>query len=168
MWVLDHREGWELKNWYFYIVVLEKTLENPLDSKGIKPVNTKGNQPSIFFGRVDAEAEVPILGLTDEKSQLIEDPDAEKYWGQEEKGATEDEMVGWHNWLNGHTFEQTQGNSERQGRLVWTQQWDASIFWRLISCQSINLHVFSPICRFYFHFVDGVIFLWCAEDFKFN
>ena len=94
-----------LKNWCFQIVVLEKTLESPLDSK-IKLVSTKGNQPSIFIGRTDAEAEAPILWPPDSKSQLVgKDPDARKDWGQEEKGVTENELIWWHYWLNGHEFE---------------------------------------------------------------
>ena len=95
MWELDHKEGWMLKNWCFSTVVLEKTLESPLDSKEIKPVNPKGDQPWLFVGMTDAEAEAPILGPPGTKSQLIEkDPDGGKDWGQEEKGVTEDEMVG--------------------------------------------------------------------------
>ena len=95
MWELDHKEGWTLKNWCFQIVVLEKTLETPLDSKEIKPVNSKGNQPWIFIGRTDAEAEYPMLWPPDIKSRLIgKDPDAGKDWGQEEQGMTEDEMIG--------------------------------------------------------------------------
>ena len=94
------------KNWCFQIVVLEKTLESPLDSKKIKSVNPKENQPWIFIGRTDAEAETPILWPRDAKNWLIEkDPDAGKDWGQEEKGTIEDEMVGWHHRLNGHEFE---------------------------------------------------------------
>ena len=107
MWELDHEKGWALKNWCFRTVVLEKTLESPLDSKEIKPVDPKGNQPWILIGRTDAEAEAPILWLPDVKSRLIgKDPDAEKDWGQEEKGKSEDEMVEWHHWLNGHKCEQ--------------------------------------------------------------
>ena len=113
---LDHKEDWVPKNWYFWIVVLEKTLESPLDSKEIKPVNSKGNQPWILIGRTDAEAEAPILWPPDAKSQHIgKDLDAGKDWGQEEKWATGDEMVGWHHWLNGHEFEQTLGNFGGQG-----------------------------------------------------
>ena len=94
MWELDHKEGWELKNWGFQTVVLETTLDSPLDSK-IKPVNPKGNQLWIFTGRTDDEAEAPILWTPDVKSLLIgKDPDAGKDWGQDEKGMTEDEMVG--------------------------------------------------------------------------
>ena len=103
MWECDHKEGWALKNWCFCIVVLEKTLENPLESKAIKPVNPKGNQPWIFIGRTDAEAEAPIPWSPDSKSGLIgKDPDAGKNWRQEEKGTTEDKMAGGHHWLNGH------------------------------------------------------------------
>ena len=99
--------------------MLEKTLESPLDSKKIKSINPKGYQPWIFIGRTDAEAEAPILWPPDAKSQLIvKDPDAGKDWGQEEKGATEDDMVEWYHWLNGHEFKQTVGNGEGQGRLV--------------------------------------------------
>ena len=118
MWELNHKEDWGLKNWCFWTMVLEKTLESPLDSKEIKPVNNKGNQSWIFTGRTDVEAEAPILWPPDVKSQLIgKDPDAGKDWGQYEKEATEDEMVGWHPWHNGHEFEQTPGDSEGQGSL---------------------------------------------------
>ena len=93
-----------------WTVVLEKTLESTLDCKVIQPVHPKGNQPWIFIGRTDAEAEAPILWLPDVKNWLIrKDPDARKDWRQEEKGMTEDEMVGWHHWLNGHEFEQALG-----------------------------------------------------------
>ena len=112
MWQLSHKEGLALKNWCFQIVVL-KIVESPLDCKEIQPVNPKGNQPRIFVGRTDAEAETPILRPPDMKSWLIrKDPDAGKYQRQEEKGMTEDEMVGWHHQLSGHEFEQTPGYSE--------------------------------------------------------
>ena len=111
MWDLDSKKGWVLKNWRFLTVVLEKTLESPLDSKEIKPVNPKGNQPWIFIKRTDAEA--PILWPPDAKSWFIrKDPDAGKDWGQEQKGTTEDEMVGWHHRLDGHEFEQTLGDGK--------------------------------------------------------
>ena len=111
MWELNHKEGWELKNWCFWNVVLEKTIESPLDSKEIKPVNPKGNQPWIFFGRTDAEA--PIFWPPGGKYWLTGiDPDGGKNWGQEEKEVTEDKMVEWHLWLNGHEFGQTPGDSE--------------------------------------------------------
>ena len=118
MWKLDHKGDWVPKKWCFQIVVLEKTLQSPSDSKEIKPVNPKGNQPWMFIGRIDVEAEAPILWPPDAKSWLIgKDPDAEKDWGREEKGTTEDEMVGWHHWCNGHEFEQTPGDGEGQGIL---------------------------------------------------
>ena len=95
----------EAMNWYFWTVVLEKTLESPLDLKKIQLVHPKGNQSWIFIGRTDAEAESPVLWPPDEKNWLIwKDPNAGKDWGQEQKGTTEDEMVGWHHWLNGHEF----------------------------------------------------------------
>ena len=95
MWELDYKEGWVLKNWCFWTVVLAKTLESPLESKEIKPVNPKGNQPCLFIGRTDAEAEAPLLWPLDVKSQLIwKDPDAGEDWRQKEKKAEEDEMVG--------------------------------------------------------------------------
>ena len=101
MWQLDYKESWTPKNWCFWIVVLKKTLESPLDCKEIKPVRPKGNQSLIFIGRTDAEAETPILWPPDVKNWLIgKDPDAGKDWRQKEKGMTEDGMVGWHHWLN--------------------------------------------------------------------
>ena len=103
---LNPKEGWALKNWCFWTVVLQKTLKSPLDSREIKPVNPKGNPPWIFIGRTDAEAETPILWLPDAKNWLIgKDPDAGKDWRWEEKGMIENEMVGWHHWLHGHEFE---------------------------------------------------------------
>ena len=108
VWVreLDYKESWALKNWYFWTVVLEKTLESPLDCKEIQPVRPKGNQSWIFIGRTDAEAENPILWPPDAKNWLIgKDPDAGEDWRQEKKGMTEDEMVGWRLWLNEHEFE---------------------------------------------------------------
>ena len=120
MWQLDHKEGQALKNWCFRTVVLEKTLESPLDYK-VKPVNPEGDQSRVFIGRTDDEAVAPILWAPDAKSWVIgKDPDAGKDWGQEEKGTTEDEMVGWHHQLNGHEFEQTPGDSEGQGSLAAT------------------------------------------------
>ena len=106
MWRLDYKETWVLKNWCFSTVVLEKTLESHLDCKEIQPVHPKGNQPWIFSGRTDAEAETPILWPPVGKNWLIgKDLDAGKEWRREEKGTTEDEMVGWHHWLDGHEFE---------------------------------------------------------------
>ena len=106
MWELDHTESWVPKNWCFWTVVLEKTLESPLDCKEIQPVHPNRDQSWIFIGSTDVEAETPILWPPDVKSWLIwKDPDAGKNWRQEEKGTTQDKMVGWHNWLNGHEFE---------------------------------------------------------------
>ena len=122
MWELDHKEGWVPKNWCFQTVVLENTLESPLDSKEIKPVNPKGNQSWIFIGRTDAEAS--LLWPPDAKSQLIrKDLETGNNWGQENKGVTEDETVGWHYRLNGHEFEQTPGDGEGQGGLVCCSPW---------------------------------------------
>ena len=119
MWELDCKESWAPKNWWFWTVVLEKTLESPLDSNEIKPVNPKGNQSWIFIRRTDAEAETPTLWLPDVKSRLTgKDPDAGKDWMHQEKGMTEDEMVGWHHWFNGREFEETPGNGEGQVSLV--------------------------------------------------
>ena len=107
MWELDHKEGWALKNWCFWTVVLDKILESPLDCKEIQPVHPKGNQSWMFIGRTDAEAEAPILWPHDAKSWLIgKDPDAGKDRRWEEKGTAEDERVGWHHLLSGHEFEQ--------------------------------------------------------------
>ena len=124
MWKLDHKEGWAPKNWCFWTVVLEKTLESSLDSKEIKPVNPKGNQPWIFIARSDAEAETPVFWPPDAKNWLIgKDPDAGKDRRQEEKGTTEDEMVGWHHRLNGHEFEQASGIGDGPGSLACFSSW---------------------------------------------
>ena len=119
MWKLVREEGWVPKNWCFQIVVLEKTLENPLDCKEIKPVNPKGNQPWIFIGRTDAEAEAPILWWPNAKSQLVgKDPDSWKDLRWKNKRTAEDETVGWHHWLNRHEFEQTLEDSGAQRNLA--------------------------------------------------
>ena len=120
MWELDHKEVWAPKNWCFWTVVMEKTLESPLDSKEIKQISLKGNQLWRFNGKTDAEAEAPIVWPPDAKNwRTGKDPDAGKDWRQEEKGMTEDETVGWHHWLDGHEFEQTPGVGEGQRSLVW-------------------------------------------------
>ena len=119
MWELDHKEGWVPKNWCFWAVVLEKTLESPLNCKEIKSVNPKGNQSWRFIRRTDAEA--PILWLPDSKGRLIRkltSSDAGKDWRQKEKGTTDDKIVGWHHWLNGYEFEQAPAVGEGQGSLV--------------------------------------------------
>ena len=138
MWELDCEEGWVPKNWCFWTVVLEKTPENPLDSKEIQPVHPKGDQSWVFIGRTDAKAETPILWPPDAKSWLIgKDPDAGRDWGQEEKGTTEDEMAGWHHWLDGRLSELRKlvmdreawraaihgvAKSDTTERLNWTEQ----------------------------------------------
>ena len=124
MWELDYKESWAPKNWCFWTVVLEKTLESPLDYKEVKPISPKRNQSWIFIGGTNAEAETPVLWPPDVKSQLTgKDPDAGKDWRHKEKGTTEDEMAGWHHRLNGHEFEQALGNGEGQGSLVCYSSW---------------------------------------------
>ena len=125
-WTIKKAECWRINAFELWCW---KRLESPLDSKEIKPVNLKGNQPWIFTGRTDAKA--LILWLPDVKSRLIgKDPDAGNDWRQEEKQTTEDEMVGWHHWLNGHEFEQTPGDSEGQGSLVCCSPW---------GCKQLNM-----------------------------
>ena len=129
--------GCDHKNWCFWTVVLEKTLESPLDCKEIKPGNPKGNQSGIFIGRTDAKAEAPILWPPDAKNWLIwKDPDAGKDWRQEEKGTTENEMVGWHHWLNGHEFEHAPGVGDGQGSVLQSiglqrvkYDWETELNW---------------------------------------
>ena len=124
MWELDCEESWEPKNWCFWTVVLEKTLESPLDCKEIQAVHSEGDQPWDFFGRNDAKAETPVLWPPHAKSWLIgKDSAAGKDWGQEEKGMTEDEMAGWHHWLDGHESEWTLGVGDGQGGLVCCDSW---------------------------------------------
>ena len=124
LWELDYKESWGPKNWCFWTAVLEETLESPLECKEIKPVNPKRNQSWIFIGRTDAEAESPVLWPLDVKNWLIgKDPDAGKDWRQEEKGMTEDEMVGWHHRPNGHEFEQAPKVGDEQGGLACCSPW---------------------------------------------
>ena len=114
----------KMKNWCFWTVVLEKTLESPLDCKEIQLVHSEGDQSWVFFGRNDAKAETPVLWPPHAKSWLIEkDPDAGREWGQEEKGTTEDEMAGWHHRLNGCKFEWTPGVGDGQGGLACCDSW---------------------------------------------
>ena len=134
-------------------MVLEKTLESPLDSEEIKPVNPKGNKSWIFTGRTDAEAQIPILWPPDAKSLLFgKDPDAGKEWGK--KGATEDEMVGWHHQLNRHEFEQTPGNSEGQGSLACCSPWDLRVGQDLVTEQQQHgwIHAASLLLLLLIHF----------------
>ena len=124
MWELDHKEGWTPKNWFFWIVVLKKTLKIPLDSKEIQPVHSEGDQPRDFFGRNDAKAETPVLCQPHVKSWVTgKDSDAGRDWAQEEKGTAEDEMAGWHHWLDGHESEWTLGVGDEQGGLACCHSW---------------------------------------------
>ena len=124
MWELDYKESWQPKNWCFWTVVWEKTLESPLDCKEIQPVHPKGNHSWIFIGRTDAEAETPILWPPDVKSWLIgKGPDAGKDWRHEETGTTEDEIVGWHHHLDGHEFEQAPDDADGQQCLECCSPW---------------------------------------------
>ena len=121
-WTIKKAEHW--RNWCFQTVVLEKTLESPLDCKEIQPVHPRRDQSCVFIGRTDVDGETPIVWPPDEKSQLIEKgPNAGKDWTQEEKGAIEDEMVGWHHWLNRHELEQALGDGEGQGSLACCSPW---------------------------------------------
>ena len=141
-WELDYKESWALKNGCFWTVVLEKTLESPLDCKEIQPVHPKGDQSWVFIGRTDFEAETPILWPPDVKSWLIwKDPDAGKDWGQEEKGMTEDKMVGWHHQLNGHEFGWTLGVGDGQGGLSYFSPWGHKVS---DMTEKLNWKTFTP------------------------
>ena len=130
---LDYKESWAPKNWCFWTVVLEKTLESPLDCTEIKPVNSKGDQSWIFIGRTDAEAEAPILWPPAAKSWLIgKDPDAWKDWRWKEKGMTEDEMVGWHQWLDGQSL------SKLQNLVMDREAWHAAVHGVTKSCTQLS------------------------------
>ena len=124
MWELDYKEGWAQKKWCFWTVVLEKTLESPLDCREIQPVHSEGDQPWDFFRRNDAKAETPVLWPPHMKSWLIrKDSDIGRDWGQEEKGTTEDEMAGWHHQLDGREFGWTLGDGDGQGGLACCDSW---------------------------------------------
>ena len=151
MWELDCEESWALKNWCFWTVVLEKTLETPLDCKKIQRIHPKEDQSWVFSGRTDVEAVTPILWPPHVKSWLIgKDPNAGKDWGQEEKGTTEDEMAGWHHWLDGCESEWTLGVADGQGGLVCCESWGCKgsntteqlnwneLNWKHLSCLKIN------------------------------
>ena len=161
MWELGHRESWAPQNWCFWTVMLKKTLESALDWKEIKPVNPEGDQSWVFIGRTDAEAEAPILWPPDAKNRLIgKDRVAEKDWRWEEKGTTEDEMVGWHHWLSWPEFEWAPGVGDGQGGLACCSPWGHKesdtteqlnwteavyIFWKSVPFQSHHLQIFVPI-----------------------
>ena len=124
MWDVDYKESWVLKNWCFWTVVLEKTLESPFDCKETQPVHPKGNQSWIYIGRTDIEAETPIFRSPDANNWLIgKDANAGKDWRQEENRTTEEEIVGWHHWLNEHEFKQAPGFGDGQGSLACWSLW---------------------------------------------
>ena len=127
MWELDHEISWVLKNWCFWTMVMEKTFESPLDCKEIKPVHPKGNQSWILIGRTEAEA--PVLWPHMNSWLMGKDPDAGKDWRQEEKGMTEDEMVGWYHPFDGHEFEQAPGVGDEQGSLTCCSPWGYRVDW---------------------------------------
>ena len=158
-WELNHKEGWLLKNWRFGTVVLRKTGESPLDCKEIKPIHPKGNQPLKFIRRTDAEAEAPILRQSDVKCWLIgKDPDAGKDWRQEEKGTIENEMAGWHHWLNGYVLEQALGDGGGQGSLASCSPWgfkEPDTTEQLNSNNKIYSRYFSWIFVCYYLFYAG-------------
>ena len=139
MWELDSKESWVQKNWCFWTLVLEKTLESPLDCKEIQPVHLKGNGSWVFIGRTDVETEAPILWPPDAKSWFIwKDPDVGKDWRQEEKGMTEDEMVRRHHRLNGRESEWTLGVGDGQGGLACCDSWGRKSRTRLSDWTELN------------------------------
>ena len=152
MWQLDCEESWAPKNWCFWTVVLEKTLESPLDCKEIQPVHSKGDQSWVFFGRTDAKAETPVLWPPHAKSSLIgKDSDSGRDWGQEEKGTTEDEMAGWHHRLDGPEFEWTPGVGDGQGGLACCNSWghkesDRTEWLNWTESQDLNPSLFLNFC----------------------
>ena len=161
MWELDYKESWLLKNWCFWTVVLEKTLESPLDYKEIQPVHSEGDQAWDFFGRNDAEAETPVLWPPHAKSWLIgKDSDAGRDWGQEEKGRTEDEMAGWHHWLDGLESEWTPGVCDGQGGLACCNSWGRTRLsdWTELNWSMSNTTPLPPISIF--------LMLLCAKKSK--
>ena len=172
MWELDHKESWVLKNWCFWTVVLEKTLESPLDCKEIKPVNPKGNQSWILIGRTESEAQAPILWWPDVKNWLIgKDPDAGKDWKQEDKWMTEDEVVGWHHRLDGHEFWASfncwwwtgkPGVLQSMGSQRLGCDWATEPNWMMVQVSIHLMFLFTPnsyietICRLWWYLVVGL------------
>ena len=159
MWELDYKESWAPKNWCFWTVVMEKTLESPLDCKEIQPIHPKRDQSWVFFGRTAVETETPILWPPEGKSWLIwKDPDAGKDWGQEEKGTTEDEMVGWHHRLEVLEFDQALGVGAGKGSLAccspWyhkesdTNEWLNCELWTGIESSWINILASIFLCAY--------------------
>ena len=173
---LDCEKSWAPKNWCFWTVVLEKTLESPLDCKEIQPVHFKGDQSWVFIGRTDAKAETPVLWPPHGKSWLIgKDPDAGRDWGQEEKGMTEDEMAGWHHRLDAYEFRWTPGVGDGQGglaccgswghkesdtteRLNWTELIDLLLFCHTLGFYLVNFFSLTYVLIFFLHSLS--IFWW--------
>ena len=177
MWKLDCEESWMPKNWCFWTVVLEKTLESPLDYKEIQPVHSKGDRSWVFFGRTDAEAETPVLWPPRAKSWLIgKDSDAGRDWGQAEKGTTEHEMAGWHHWLDWRGFGWNPRVGDRQGgltccnsrgckesdtteRLNWTEQ-DCTIQRTTFNCKLCSLVYVSILVIIYNKYTIPIKIFW--------
>jgi len=152
MWELDCEESWVPKNWCFWTVVLEKTLESPLDCKEIQPVHSEVDQPWDFFGRNDAEAETPVLWPPHAKSWLIgKDSVVGRDWGQEEKGTTEDEMAGWHHWLDGRESEWTPGVGDGQGGLACCDSWGRKESTELNWTKLSGLQFYFTVILFFFY-----------------
>ena len=148
-----YKESWAPKNWCFWTMVLEKTLESPLDCKDIQPVHPKGDQSWVFIGRTDVEPETPILRPPDVKNWLIwKVPNAGKDWRCEEKGMTEDEMVGWHHWLNGHESEWTPGDGDDQGGLACCDSWGRRVGHDLATELNWTENILIHIQRNLYHF----------------
>ena len=161
MWELDYEESWVPKNWCFWIVVLEKTLESPLDCKEIQPVHPKGDQSWVFIGRTDAEAETPILWPPHAKCWLIwKDPDAGRDWGQEEKGTTEDEMAGWHHQLNAHEFEWTLGVGDGQGGLACCSLWGRRVGHNWVTELTDTLQYSIPLGNYFTRMYECPYLCW--------
>ena len=172
MWELDCEESWALKNWCFWTVVLEKTLECPLDCKEIQPVHPKGDQSWVSIGRTYAEAETPILWPPDAKSWLIwKDPDAGKDWGQEEKGTREDEMVGWHHWLDECGFGWTLGVGDGQGGLVCWEVQGQGGSWRrneLDTTEQLNWTELNLITHVWLFVTPWTVARWAPLSMEFS
>ena len=183
MWELEYKESWALKNWCFWTVVLDKTLESPLSCKEIQRIHPEGNQSWIFIGRTDAEAKIPILWPPDVKNWLFwKDHDAGKDWRHADKGITKDEMVGWHHWLDGQEFEQAPGagnghrslaccspwgrkESDKTEGLNWTElNWCRESMRRCIFCSSeVKWHLTSSSLfslMMSFHWLDTGLFFF--------
>ena len=165
MWELDNKEDCTQNNWCFQIMVLEKTLESPLDCKEIKQANPKGNQPWIFIGRTNAEADAPILWPPDAKNSWVigKDPDAGKNWGKEEE-TTEDERVGQHHGLNGHEFEKIPGDSEWQECLACCSPWGCKEWDTIAWLMNNNWNTFLNNCGYIIHNSNAHFLTFFAND----